>query len=102
MKIYLMYIMILVLTIILFMLIKDKIKALKITGIITTSSSILLIILTIIVKIILSTTITSINISTITNYIFNKFAYTSIILFLVGLIEILLSKYIYAKKIIHE
>lgn len=102
MNLYLMYTMIIFLTAILFILIKDKIKALRITGLITMSSSILLIVLTFIIKIILNTTVTSINISTITDYLFMKFANTSIILFLIGLIEILISKYVYAKKIPQE
>ena len=99
MNIYLMYLVIILLTISLFMLIKDKTKALKITGLITILSSFLLMILILIVKLTIQNTITNINISSITNYLFNKFLYTSIILLLFGIIEILLSKYINAKKI---
>lgn len=102
MKLYLMYILILILTGILFIIIKDKTKALKITGIVTLSSSLLLIILTLIAKLIIQNYITSINISTITNYIFIKFVNTSIILFVIGLIKIVISKYIYTKKIPQE
>lgn len=100
MNIYLMYLVIILLTISLFMLIKDKTKALKITGLITILSSFLLMILILIVKLTIQNTITNINLSTITNYLFNKFLYTSIILLLLGIIEILLSKYINTKKII--
>ena len=73
MNLYLIYLSIIILTLIFFILIKDKIKALKLTGILTMSSSILLIILSFIIKIILTSNITTINISTITNYIFVKF-----------------------------
>jgi len=100
MKLYIMYILILILTGILFMIVKDRLKALKITGIITTLSSIVLIVLTLITKIILTATIKSINISSIINYLINKLTYNSIILLIIGLVEILLSKYISTKKII--
>lgn len=94
MSLYIMYFLIFVLTIILFIIIKDKLKALKLTGIVTISSSILLIVITFVIKIMLINNITTINISTITDYIFQKFINTSLILFILGLIEILLSKYI--------
>jgi len=100
MKLYIMHILILILTGILFMIVKDRLKALKITGIITTLSSIVLIVLTLITKIILTATIKSINISSIINYLINKLTYNSIILLIIGLVEILLSKYISTKKII--
>lgn len=98
MTIYFMYLLTLVVTLLFFIIIKDKIKALKLTGILTIASSILLISLTFIAKIILNTSIQSINLSTITNHIFMKFVYTSLILFLLGLTEIIISKYIYSKK----
>lgn len=94
MNLYLIYLLILILTIIFFIIIKDKLKALKLTGILTISSAILLIVITFIIKIILNTNITTINISNITNYIFQKFINNSLIIFILGLIEIILSKYI--------
>lgn len=99
MNLYLIYLSIIILTFLLFVLIKDKIKALRLTGILTISSSILLIVISFIIKIFLNKSITLINISNITNYIFIKFIYTSLILFIIGIIEILLSKYIYTKQI---
>ena len=102
MNVYVMYLLILILTIIFFTLIKDKIKALRLTGILTISSSILLIVISFIIKIMLNNNITTINISNITNYIFMKFINTSLILFILGIIEILLSKYIYTKKVPQE
>jgi len=98
MSIYLMYLLIIVITLIFFIIIKDKLKALRITGIITISSSICLIILSYIVKTIISISITSINLSIITNYLFRKFLTTSLTLLLIGIFEILLSKYIYLIK----
>ena len=102
MNIYTMYLSIFVLTIIFFILIKDKLKALKLTGILTISSSILLIIISLIIKILLTKNITIINISNITNYIFKKFISTSIILFIIGIIEILISKILINKRVIQE
>ena len=102
MKLYLMYLLILILTSILFIIIKDKIKALKITGIVTISSSILLTLLTLIIKLIITNKFTGINISSITNYLFLRFVYTSLILFIIGIIEIIISKYLISKRIIKE
>jgi len=96
------YLFIIILTSLFFILIKDKIKALKLTGILTISSSFLLIVLSFIIKIMLTNNITMINISTITNYIFIKFIKTSLILFFLGIIEILISKYIYSRKVPQE
>ena len=98
MTLYFMYLLILIITFLLFVIIKDKIKALKLTGTLTISSSILLLILTFITKIIINVSVTTINLSSITNYIFKKFLYTSLILFIIGLIEIMISKYINTKK----
>ena len=94
MNISIMYILIIILTILLFIITKNKIKTLKISGIVTISSSILLLVLILTLKLIISNTITKINISTITNYLFIKFIYTSLILFIIGLTEILISKYL--------
>ena len=102
MNIYTMYLSIFVLTIIFFILIKDKLKALKLTGILTISSSILLIIISLIIKILLTNNITIINISNITNYIFKKFISTSIILFIIGITEILISKILINKRVTQE
>ena len=102
MNIYLIYFLIIILNIIFFIIIKDKIKALRLSGILTITSSILLIVLTFIIKIILNTNITFINISNLTNYLFKKFTYTSLILFFLGITEILISKYILSRKVINE
>lgn len=99
MNIYIIYMLIILITIIFFITIKDKIKALRLTGVLTATSGILLIILMFIIKLVINGYITGINISVVTNYIFNKFIYTSLILFLIGLSEIVVSKYIvYTRK----
>jgi len=98
MKLYLMYGLIILINIIIIIIMEDKTKALNLTGLIALSSAILLIVLSFIAKIIISNTITTINLSNIINYLFKKFISMSIILFLVGIIEIIISKYIYIKK----
>lgn len=98
MSLYIMYGLIILVTILLFIIIKDKIKALRITGILTISSSLLLIVLALIAKFIINTSVTSINLSSITNYLLMKFASTSLVLFVIGLIEIIISKCIYLTK----
>ena len=98
MKLYLMYGLIILINIIIIIIMEDKTKALNLTGLIALSSAILLILLSFIAKIIISNTITTINLSNIINYLFKKFISISIILFLIGIIEIIISKYIYIKK----
>ena len=102
MNIYIKYLLILILTIILFIIIKDKRKALNLTGILTISSSILLIIITYTIKTIIDMNLRSINLSIITNFLFMKFLINSLILFTIGILEILISKFIYHKKILKE
>jgi hypothetical protein len=93
-----MYFLILIITCIFFIIIKDKLKALKLTGIISLVSSIFLIGLTFIIKLIINSSIRFINISNITDYLFMKFVYTSLILLVIGVVEILISKHLYNKK----
>jgi hypothetical protein len=58
----------------------------------------ILIVLALIAKFIINTSVTIINLSSITNYLLMKFASTSLVLFVIGLIEIIISKYIYLTK----
>ena len=53
-------------------------------------------------RVIVNVTVTSINISNVTGYLFVKFLYSSVILLLVGVVEILLSKYIYNRNLVIE
>lgn len=98
MSLYIMYFLILITTVLFFIIIKDKRKALKLTGIITLLSAILLVVLTFIIKLIINSSINFINISIITDYLFMKFVYTSLIMFIIGVVEILISKHLYSKK----
>lgn len=93
MTIYLIYLCILIVTTIIFIIIKDKTKALNIIGVLTIISSIILIVFPFIIKIIANNLINIVNISVLTNYLFKKLIRTSIILFLIGLSEIIISKY---------
>lgn len=83
----------LILTILLYITIKDKVKVLKINGYITTISGIIILLLGGLSKYLVKYYIKEINLSNITNYFLLKFTIVSIILIIIGLIEILLSKY---------
>lgn len=83
----------LILTILLYITVKDKVKVLKINGYITTISGIIILLLGDLSKYLVKYYIKEINLSNITNYFLLKFTIVSIILIIIGLIEILLSKY---------
>ncbi len=83
----------LILTILLYITVKDKVKVLKINGYITTISGIIILLLGGLSKYLVKYYIKEINLSNITNYFLLKFTIVSIILIIIGLIEILLSKY---------
>ena len=83
----------LLLTILLYITVKDKVKVLKINGYITTISGIIILLLGGLSKYLVKYYIKEINLSNITNYFLLKFTIVSIILIIIGLIEILLSKY---------
>jgi len=98
MKLLLMYIMIIITSLIILTLIKEKYKALKILGITTITTAVLIILLVFVANIILKNNINFINISIITNYLLKQFARNSLYLALIGIIELILSKYIYLKQ----
>lgn len=83
----------LILTILLYITVKDKVKVLKINGYITTISGIIILLLGATSKYLIKYYIKEINLSNLTNYFLLKFTIVSIILIIIGLIEILLSKY---------
>lgn len=83
----------LILTILLYITVKDKVKVVKINGYITTISGIIILLLGGLSKYLVKYYIKEINLSNITNYFLLKFTIVSIILIIIGLIEILLSKY---------
>lgn len=99
MSIYLICLLILLLTVLIFIIEKNKWKALKINGLISIISSILLIGVTFIIRSLISISVDFINLTSLVDYIFYKFLIISIILFVIGLIEILVSKYFINRKI---
>lgn len=94
MSLYLFYILIILVIAILFFLVKDKkelISKLGITGII---SGISLIVVGLVLNILFHTFLNNFNITKISSLIFNKFFYTSIFFFSIGLIMLVISKLI--------
>lgn len=87
-------ILILIIIITLSLIIKDKVKLLKILGISAIVSSLLIIIIGIIFKYIMLNINSEINLSVITSSILEKFIRYSLILFIIGLIELLSAKII--------
>lgn len=86
-------IIIIILTILLYITVKDKVKVLKINGYITAISGIIILLLGGLSKYLVKYYIKEINLNNITNYFLLKFTIVSTILIIIGLIEILLSKY---------
>lgn len=79
--------LIIITTIILYFIYKDYLKVLKITGIVTISSSILTLIVGYFIKYLMNTNLNFINISDITAVIVSKFVLNAIYLLIIGLIE---------------
>lgn len=98
--IYLIYILIILLTFLLIIIIKDKKKALKLSGILTGTSGVVLLFVIFILKMIIDNYIHTINVSSITDYIFNKFIYNSLIILTIGIIEIIICNFIKSNKTI--
>ena len=89
---------ILLFTILLFIVVKDKTKSLKIHGIIIIISSALMIIFIRIAKTIIELKFKNINISILTNYISINFLEKGLVLIIFGFSEIMISEYIKSKK----
>ena len=87
-------ILILFLTIILFLTVKNKIKALKIISISSISAGILTIIVGYIFKYIILNVTHEVNLSIISNTILSKFIKNSLILISIGFLELLSTKII--------
>ena len=94
MNILYIYLGILIIISIIFILAKDKLKALSLIGNMTIISSIILLVLLLTIKVIINNYITKINLSVITNYLFKKIMYANIIMFLIGISFIIINKYI--------
>ena len=97
MSIYLMYALILIISLIIIKLIKNKEKAQRLLGIITILSSIIILFLILVVSIILKNNINYFNISIISNYFLKQYTKNSLYIILIGIIELILSKYVLKK-----
>lgn len=99
MNIYIIYLVIILVTILLYFLVKDKKEFINKLGVATTISSIIVLVLGFILKLSLNTFLSNFNTTKITSQIFSKFTYNSIILLITGLIELLISKIMHKRKI---
>lgn len=98
MTIYIIYAIIILVTIILYFLIKDKKEFLNKIGTITLTAGFITLILGLVLNIALNNFFSDFNIIKITTLLLNKFIYNSIFLLTLGVIEILISKLIQKKK----
>ena len=89
---YVICILIIIITILLYFLVEDKKEYINKLGKIMIISSIILLILGFIINILLNTFLNNFNITKISSLIFNKIIYNSIILLMIGLIGMLISK----------
>lgn len=99
MTIYIIYAIIILVTIILYFLVKDKIEFIKKLGITTIISGVVILILGLISNIVLNTFLNTFNITKISSLILKKFIYNSILLLIVGFFVIFISKILAKKKI---
>ena len=98
MNTFIMYLMIIIVSLIITKLMKNKYKALKLLGIITITTSIATIIMIFIASIILKTKITLFNVSVITDYLLKEYGKNSLYFSLIGVIELILSKYLHKRQ----
>lgn len=99
MNIYIIYILIILVTITLYFLVKNKKEFMKKIGITTIISGIITLVLGVISNITLNNFLNNFNITRITVLLFQQFIYSSIFLIVVGLIEVFISKIMNKKKI---
>jgi len=99
MKIYLIYLVIILVTVLLYFLVKDKKEFINKLGVATIISSTIVLVLGFILKLSLNTFLTNFNISKITSQVFREFIYNSIILLITGIIELFISKIINKNKL---
>ena len=97
--IYIIYGVAVLITIILYFLVEDKKDFLNKLGKVTIISGILVLLIGLLSNIVLNNTLNSFNITRITALIFRKFIYNSIILAVVGLLEVFISTKMKGKKI---
>lgn len=96
--IYIIYVTILLITIILYFLVKDKREFLRKIGITTIISGIIILVIGVILNISLNTFLNNFNITKITSLLLKQFIYSSLFILLLGGIEVVFSKLINKKK----
>ena len=96
---YIIYGLIILITIILYFLVKDKKEYLTKLGKTAIISGMIILSLGQIINIYLNTFLNNFNIEKISSIIFKKFIYNSIIILVIGLIEMLIIKIINKKKL---
>lgn len=94
MKITIMYLMIIVISLTIVMLFKEKEKAINLLGKIKVIASLVMTIFLLIINYILKNNINFINISIFSNYLFKEYLKIFIYLFIIGFIEIIISNII--------
>lgn len=97
---YIVYLLIILLMVLLFILVKDKISILKIIGITLISSGVLTTLLAVAIKVLIKTTIYYINLSKVTSIILSNFLIISIIFILSGLFSYIMYKILRPKEIV--
>lgn len=98
MKLYLMYALIIVISIVIITLLKDRQKALSLLGKITIITSIVMSVILIIINIILKNNINFINIRVFLNYISKEYMLNILYLYILGILELTISKYLSKRK----
>lgn len=96
--IYIIYLLIILVTIILYFLVKDKKEFLRKLGITSIVSGVMLLILGFISNIALNTFLNNFNTTRITTLLLQQFIYDSIFLLVIGVVEIFISKIMNKKK----
>ena len=97
---YIVYLLIILLMVLLFILVKDKISILKIIGITLISSGVLITLLAVAIKVLIKTTIYYINLSKVTSIILSNFLIISTIFILSGLFSYIMYKILRPKEIV--
>lgn len=97
---YIVYLLIILLMVLLFILVEDKISILKIIGITLISSGVLITLLAVAIKVLIKTTIYYINLSKVTSIILSNFLIISTIFILSGLFSYIMYKILRPKEIV--
>ncbi len=97
---YIVYLLIILLMVLLFIIVKDKISILKIIGIVLIYSGILIMLLAVAIKVLIKTTIYYINLSKVTSIILSDFLIISITFILSGLFSYIMYKILRPKEMI--